>query len=188
MFNVFGPNFHNRFTRFFCVINFRNFFTDLKRTISSGLMFECDITMGESYYCGGDDGLTWECIDSFTGWPNSLAILAHTHKKYPILTELENQICAHTQTYTKANATHKLNGEIEIVYPRSIVCIHSDTHTKLIVFTVLTIELYLICGSTAWFQFECRNILRPACSKVHIAITPFTPLHTTQFQIQNTNT
>lgn len=74
--------------------------------------------------------------------------------------------------------THKLNGEIEIVYPRSIV---RTQHTALIVFTVLAIELCLICGSTAWFQFECRNDLRPARNKSSHC---HNPVHSTLHSIQ----
>lgn len=148
MFNVFGPNFNNRFTLFF-LENFE-ISTDLKPN-SSGLIPERRHHNGREFLFRwlmvDGNGLTWECIEStdYLVGPFLLPFWL----KYPILTDSENQMHTHANTRT----------QIEWENWNCLPTLYR-VHSALIVFTA--IELCLICGSAAWFQFECRNDLRPA--------------------------
>lgn len=145
--------------------------TDLKPN-SSGLIPERRHHNGREFLFRwlmvDGNGLTWECIEStdYLVGPFLLPFWL----KYPILTDSENQMHTHANWMGKLKLfTHALSCAL------SIDCVHRYW----IVFDLRKRGMIPI-----WMSKRFAS----SALKVHIGITPFTPLHSIPFQIQNTNT
>lgn len=139
---------------------------DVQMRHHNGREFMCDV---------GGDGLTWECTESLTSvGPFPLPF----QLKYPILAELKNQI--HTNWMGKLKLfTHALSCALS-THTHRIDCVHRFSY-----WIVFDLRKH---GMDSNLNVETIYVQR--ATKVHIAITPFTPrsiqFNSIQFQKPNT--